>query len=359
MGQGYNSYLMISEEGTQLGTEAYCWGVDSGLFQTGLYFDNETLAPVQEQKFLTEIGRSGVQDRAVKRYRQHGIKCEGAIEVMAYPEGGGDKGGIGMFLKHAFGGVTSGTYSGIGTYLHTFTPKDNLFGNMSTGTGISMGTGHVFGLTIHIGKEDDYGTIQDYPFLGCRIKTIDFSCKSGEEMKCKLDVVGRRGDGHGASKSVSYPTMSPFLWKDATFQIGVDESGAGGVVHTTLEDWSIKIDNSLKEIWTLGTNVLGRVIPNAQRKVTGVYTVPFEQWVRSEYDKWTAGTPSSMNMSFVSGSYRLEFRCPKFYYTGKCPNISKMDEVTVSMDFQAVVSSTFDVRIFLVNTDRTIGFGLS
>ncbi len=357
MAQGFQSYFCMREEGTQLGTEISSWGVDSGLFTTAIYFHSETMSPANDQKFLTEIGRSGVQDRGVKRYRQYGLKAEGNVEFPAYPEGGGDKAGIGLLLKHAFGGVSSGTYSGAGTYLHVFTPQDNLFGNLSAGTKFGAGTGRVYGISIHIGREDSAGTIRDYPFLGNRIKSLAFSCSAGEEMKCTPNFIGRVAKAHGTALGVSYPTMSPFMWKDATFQIGVNEAGAGGT-ERVIDAFNITLDNNLKEVYTMGTNVLGRVIPNGHRAITGAYTAPFETWVRSEMDKWIAGTPSALNIAFVNGPYRLEFRCPSIYYTGKAPNINNLDETVLEMPFQCIVSQNFDLRVFLTNTDPCIGFSI-
>lgn len=358
MSQGFQSYFEMSEEGTQLGAESTSWGVDSGLYRSGMYFDTESLVPSNDSKFLTEIGRSGVQDRGVKRHRLMGIKAGGNIEFPVYPEGGGDKGGVGLLLKHAFGNVTSGTYTAT-EYLHTFIPHDNLFANLASGTGNAAGTGRVFGLTFHIGREDDIGTIRDYPFLGNRIKSISFSCNTGDVLKSTIDISSRKAASHGtAILSVSFPpsSMSPFMWKDAIFQTGVDEAGAGGVARSELEGFTISLDNILKEIFTLGTNVLGRVIPNGQRVVKGSYHVPFVGWVRNEYDKWVAGTPSSINMAFVSGIYRLEFRCPNIYYTGNAPAIKSVDENMIDMPFQALVSTNFDLKVLLVNSDPCVGF---
>ena len=262
-----------------------------------------------------------------------------------------------MLLKHAFGAITSGTYSGVGTYLHQFVPNDNLFGNLAASTGGGAGTGRVYGISVHIGREDDAGTIRDYPFLGNRIKSLAFACAAGEELKCTFNFIGRVAKAHGTSLSVSYPTMAPFMWKDATFQIGVNEAGASGT-ERTIDSFSVSLDNNLKEVWTLGTNVLGRVIQNGHRAVTGSYGVPFYGWVRSEYDKWVAGTPSSLNMAFVNGAYRLEFRCPNIYYTGKAPNIGGLDETMVEMPFTAIVSTNFDLKVFLCNTDSQVGFSI-
>ena len=356
MSQGFQSYWEFSEEGTQLGTEYQVWGVDSGLYRSGMYFDSESMAPANEQKFLTEIGRSGTQDRGVKRHRLLGIKAEGSIDFPVYPEGGGDKGGIGLLLKHCFGNVVTGTFTAT-EFLHTFTPHDNWVTNLAAGTGNAAGTGRVFGLTFHIGREDDAGTIRDYPFLGNRIRSLAFSCAAGEELKCTVDAVARKASAHGtAILSVAFPSMSPFMWKDALFQIGVNEAGAGGTERTELEAFSISIDNSLKEVWTLGTNVLGRVVPNGQRVVTGSYSVPFVGWVRSEYDKWVAGSVSSLNMAFINGVYRLEFRCPSIFYTGNAPNVDSMEENVIEMPFQCTVLTNFDVRVLLVNTDPCVGF---
>ena len=356
MAQGFQSYFMVSEEGTQQGTEAQSWGVDSELYKSFMYFDSESMAPANEQKFLTEIGRSGTQDRGVKRHRLMGIKAEGGLDFPIYPEGGGDKGGIGLLLKHVCGNVVTGTYTAT-EYLHTFTPHDNLFGNLAAGTGNAAGTGRVFGLTYHIGREDDAGTIRDYPFLGNRLRSIAFSCAAGEELKCTVDSVARKASAHGtAILNVAFPTMAPFMWKDAIFQTGVNEAGAGGTERTELEAFSISIDNSFKEVWTLGTNVLGRVVPNGQRVVTGSYSAPYVGWVRTEYDKWVAGNASAINMAFINGVYRLEFRCPNIIYTGNAPSVDSMEENVVEMPFQALVSTNFDVRMFLVNTDPCVGF---
>ena len=361
MGQGFQSYFMMREEGTQSGAEISSWGTDSGLFTSGMYFNTESMTPANEQKFLTEIGRSGSNDRGVKRLRQLGLKAEGSVEFPCYPEGGGDKAGIGLLLKHTFGAVLTGTYSGDGTKLHTFFPHDNMYGNLSASANVGAGTGRAFGITFHMGKEDDGGNIRDYPFIGNRVKSLAFTCSAGEELKCTVNTVARKAKSHGTALTVSYPTMAPFMWKDATFQLGVDETGAGGT-ERTIDAFNIQIENNLKEVWTMGTNVLGRVVSNGQRVVTGAYSAPYYGWVRSEYDKWVGGNSSSLNMAFVNGPYRLEFRCPKIYYTGKAPNVGGMDEQVIEMPFQAVVSTTgtkyYDIKALLVNTDSNIGFSI-
>lgn len=360
MAQGYQTYLEISEEGTQLGTESLVWGVNSEKFNTGLYINDESMGAAHEQKFLTEIGRTGTQDRAVKRHRNMGIKCEGGHTFVVYPEGGGDKAGIGLLLKHLFGGITSGTFSGAGTALHTFTPSDNLFGALagSVGTALGEGTGRVYGLTVHIGREDDPGTIRNYPYLGCRVRSMTFSCASGEELIGTVDYVGRISKPSETARTPSFPSMEPFQWKDATFQIGVAEDGSGGT-ERAVDAFSITIANNLTELWVYGTNVLGRVVPNGQRVVTGSFTTPYTTWARTELEKWKAGTASSINMAFVTGPYTLEFRCPNIYYTGTPPNVSSMEENIVEFPFQALLSTNFDCRVFLTNTDNTIGFGLN
>jgi len=351
---GFNSYVEISEEGTQVGTS---WGVYSGLYRCFFYFNSESMVPAHEDKFLTEIGRTSTQNRSVKRHRQMGIKAEGGLDLVVYPESGGDKGGLGLLLKHCFGDVTSGTYSGEGTFLHSFIPHDDWMANLSTGTGLAAGTGRVFGLSYNIGREDDPGTLRNYPFLGNRIRSLTFSCTAGEEMMVSVDSVARVAKTNGtAILSASYPTMAPFLWKDATFQVGVAEDGSGGTERDNVEKFELTIDNNVKEVFTYGTNVLGRVVANGQRSVTGSYSCSYESWVRTEYEKWLSGTASSINVAFVNAPYRLEFRLPKIQYTGNAPNISTMEETVIDMPFQARLHTTFDVKIFLVNRDRQCGF---
>lgn len=357
--QGFNSYFQIAEEGTQLGTESIVWGRESNQYNTGLYMDDESMASANEQKFLTELGRTGTQDRGVKRHRILGVKCEGSVSGVVYPEGGGDKAGIGLLLKHLFGDIASGTFSGEGTHLHAYVPHDNLFGNLgaASGTSLSFGTGHVFGLTFNIGREDDPATIRNYPYLGCRIRSMTFSCSPGEELKYTVEAVGRVAKAHATAKTPAFPTMAPFMFKDGTFQIGVDEAGAGGTSRV-LDSWSITIANNFTEVWTHGTNVLGRVVPSGQRVVTGSFSAPYSSWIRTEHGLWKAGTASSLNMSYAVGPYTLEFRCPNIYYTGNAPSLSGMEEQIIEMPFQALVGTNFDVKVFLTNTDTTVGFAL-
>ena len=44
----------------------------------------------------------------------------------------------------------------------------------------------------------------------------------------------------------------------------------------------ISISNSFNESWTYGTEVLGKCVPRGARIVTGSFTVPYEEWVRTE-----------------------------------------------------------------------------
>lgn len=356
MGQGYKSYFLIREEGTQLGAESATWGIDTGINSAGFYINSEAMSAANEQKFLTEIGKSGSYDRGVKRFRQLGKKAEGNVEFNVYPETGGDKGGFGILLKHSFGNVTSGTYSGEGTYLHTFIPQDDLYAGMTSGIGEGAGTGRAWGISFHVGREDDAGTIRDYPYLGNRVKSISLSCAAGEELKCTVNTVARIAKSHGNALSFTAPLVVPFMWKDATFKIEVDEFGASGTAKT-IDSWNINIDNNMKEVFCLGTNVISRVVPNGQRVVTGAYSAPFTGWVRSEYGKWVNGQKSSFTMIFNSPPYRLEIKCPSIYYTGKTPNISSLDENVIEMPFQMVSETThYDIKMFLVNTDRQVGF---
>jgi len=359
MPRGWRSYFGLLEEvGTQGIPELNAWGGQSGtVTESFLYFDSETMAEANEQRFLSEIGYTGTSDRSVKKHRVYGKKCEGSVTFTVYPEGGTNKDFLGLLLKHALcdyrkapGTGPAGTYSGYGTYLHTFYGHDDWMEhlwNVGTGTG-------AYGLTVHVGREATNGTVNDYPYIGCRIRRITFSCAAGEELKCTVEFVGRLAQSDTTALSPAYPTMDPFLWKDATFQICTAEDGSGGTTRE-IDAFTITIDNALTENYVLGTNTLARTTCGAQRIVTGSFTAPFETWVRDEQQKWKDGTVSGVNIKFDTGAYVLEFRMPNIYYTGNPPSISDVGENIIELPFQATLKTTFDLKVNFVNTDTYFG----
>jgi len=353
MPRGFYSYILLQEEtGTTGCPELTGWGGGAGTeFDSSIYFDSETMAEANDQRFLDEIGYSGTADRAIKKFRKYGERCEGSITFSVYPESGTNKDFLGLLLKHAMCDVISGTYSGTGTYLHTISNHDDWMEhlwNVGTGTG-------AYGLTVHVGREDTNGTIRDYPYIGCRIRRLTFSCASGEDLKCTVEFTGRLAKADAAAMSPSYPTMTPFLWKDAVFQCPMTtEAGTGGTTRY-LDAFTITIDNGLTDNFVLGTNTLGRVTCGSQTIITGSYTAPFETWVRDEQQKWAAGTASGINMAFTSGAYIIEFRVPNLYYTGNPPSISDTAENVVELPWQAILKTNFDLRVYYVNTDEVIG----
>jgi len=358
MPRGFYSYVLLQEEVADMpGTaELDGWGGSQGTeFDSAIYFDNETMTNANELRFLDEIGYSGTADRAIKKHRRYGERCEGAITFSVYPEGGANKDFLGLLLKHAMCDVISGTYSGgPGTYLHTITGHDDWMEhlwNVGTGTG-------AFGLTVHVGREDTNGTIRDYPYIGCRIRRLTFSCAAGEDLKCTVEFTGRLAKPDTTTLSPSYPTMTPFLWKDVAFQCPMTEEAGSGGTTRHVDAFTITIDNGLTDNFVLGTNTLGRTTCGSQRMITGSYTAPFETWVRDEQQKWAAGTASGINIVFGddgTGNYQIEFRLPNIYYTGNPPSISDTGENIVELPFQATLKTNFDLRIYFVNTLETLG----
>jgi len=353
MPRGFESYVYIQEEvGTQGVPELDAWsGAKGTQWDSAMYFDSEAMTEANDFRFLDEIGYTGTADRAIAKTRMLGKRCEGSITFSCYPEGGINKEFLSILLKHAMCDVISGTYSGAGTFLHTITGHDDWMEhlwNVGTGTGC-------YGLTVHIGREDTNGTIRDYPYIGCRIRRISFSCTAGEDLKCTVEFTGRLAKNDDTALTPAYPTMTPFLFKDATFECPMTaEAGTGGTTRY-IDAFTITIDNGLTDNFVLGTQTLGRVTTGSQRIVTGSFTAPYETWVRDEQQKWKEGTASGINIAFDDGTYRLEFRLPNIYYTGNPPSISDTGENIVELPFQATLKTNFDLRIYFVNTDEVVG----
>ena len=351
---GFKGYLMIAEEGTTV-AGGNVWGKESVDWLSALYFESESLAPAPDIFFSTELGgRNAEGDRAFRRSRKRGDKCEGAITITAYPEGGGDMSGLALLLKHATAGVTSGTLIGTAQglsddyYLHTFIPKDEI-DNLWNGS-----TYRVYGLTVHIGREDDSGSLRNYPHLGCRIRNITFSCAAGEELKCSVEFVGRKLGDTGTAKTPSYSGLSPWTFDEAS--VTVDGNTR------QIDSFEITITNPMVEAHTLGTNVLGRVRFSGARTVTGNITAPFEGWVKDLFNKWRNNQSASLNIKFTKGTYwTIEFDLPKVIFTGAPPSIGGPEELVVTMPFQALwdESSGYDIRIKLSNRDEKVGYDIS
>lgn len=354
MPRGPLSYVLLQEEvGTYGIPELSAWGGQKGTqFDTANYFESEGMTPANDFRFMNEIGYTGTSDRSIKTTRMLGKRCEGSITFSVRPEGGINKEFLGLLLKHTMCDVSSGTYSGAGTFLHTISGHDDWMEHFRNSPAIGT---QAYGITVHVGREDSNGTIRDYPYVGCRIRRISFSCAAGEDLKCTVEFTGRLAKPDAAALTPAYPTMDPFLFKDATFESGMtNEDGSGGTTRY-IDAFTISIDNGLTDNFILGTQTLGRVTCGSQRMVTGSFTAPYETWVRDEYEKWKAGTASGVNIAFDNGTYRLEFRMPNIYYTGSPPNISDTGENVVELPFQAILKTNFDLRVYFVNTDETIG----
>jgi len=351
---GYESYLAIAEEGTKAAA-GNVWGEESVDWLTALAFESESLAPAPDIFFSPELrGRGQEGDRAFRKSRKRLDKCEGAITITCYPEGGGDKGGLGLLLKHLTAGVISGTLIGTADglsenyFLHQFIPKDR-YENLQAGS-----TYKVYGLTVHVGREDDSGTLRNYPYVGCRIRNATFSCAAGEELKCSVEFVGRKAKDAGTAKVLSYTDLDPWMFDEA--EVTIDGNSRD------IDSFEVTVTNGMAESGVLGTNVLGRVRFSGMRAVTGNITAPFEGWVKTLYDKWRNHQTASLNIKFTKGTYFIfEIDLPKIVFTGAPPSVGGPEELIVTLPFQALWddSNNYDVKFKLGNRDEVVGYDIT
>lgn len=233
---------------------------------------------------------------------------------------------LGLWLKHAFGGVST---SGAGPYTHTFTPGD-LFGK---------------GLTVQVGRPDASGTVQPFSYLGCKVSSLTLSTSVGELVEVSASLIGRDESTAQALGTAAY-TASSTLW---TFVHGALTIGGTA---TPVESLELSIENGLQDSrHRLGSDVSTEQREEAKRNITLSAEVDFTNL--THYNRLASGATAAVVLAFTSGSDTLTFTM-NCRTDGNTPNVDSTEEIPLSLDLKAVgTTDAAAITAVLVNGQST------
>lgn len=239
--------------------------------------------------------------------------------------------GLGQWIKHALGSVTSAQQGGTAAYLHTFTLTDVL----------------PVGLTLEVERQAQYHT-----YTGCRVTSLTLEAAVDQILRMTASVVGKDETISASGASPTFPSANELLvFTQGIFKIDT--------VETSIREFRVTIDNRIRDDdYRLGSMTRASLDARA-RQVSGSFRMPYE--AVAQYQKFRDFTPAALNLKFtgslISGAYynALEIELPVVYYTGETPTLrGAEEEIELSVPFEAFRDTLNEITVKLTNTETTI-----
>jgi hypothetical protein len=243
--------------------------------------------------------------------------------------------GLGILLKHAFGGVATSQPDAPGNptvYEHLFTPGD------------------LPAATVQVGRPDTAGTAQPFTYTGCVVKDWEISVDAKGIGQLKLTFVGQDERLDVALATATYPTSPSLLtWVQGAATV------AGGAAK--IKKFNLKGTNGLDDDrYFLGSALREKPLENAMREVTGVLEAEFD--TTADYDRFRDGTETEIELDFVgpaiTGSYNYGLTITvNARIDGKTPTVGGPGVLQRSVPFKVVDNGTTSVKALYRTTDTT------
>lgn len=328
-------------------------------------FDEKT-----RDEFRGEAALSG--DTAVIRMAR---KWAGTFEVPFFTEAGVTRSIMGTILKHFFGNSSSGQNGVTGQYYHMFYRPDNPFASSKLGSKA---------LTFNLGINEG-ATAKNWPFVGGRIKTLEFIQEPGEHLKLNIEAFGQFRD------TVTAAIGSP-VWPDENLRcdynnLVVYEGGTPtrtgtapdytelgvGSGHKTLkpDKLSLKIQNGMEDVLRLSgldyadkTRMAGRFA--ATIEMTFDWEDPASGFSSvDEYNAWIAAASETnflliWNTGTQAGTghhHGLIIDIPRAHRQGGIPDYALDKDPMVTLTYKALLDTAttqYLVGMLLKNTATTV-----
>jgi hypothetical protein len=239
---------------------------------------------------------------------------------------------FGLLLNMIFGGtVTPVQQGGSAAYLQTHTLQSDV-------TGKSM--------TIQVGVPQTDGTVKPFNFLGCKVKSAEFSVELGGATMVTIEVDAKDLDETTALVAGSYPlTVAPFHFGQSAVKIHAtygSEAAIAGVRKV-----SVKIERPLATDRNYQGNAGLKLeqITNDNLAITGVITADFlDKTVFN--DRYAADTGFAFVWEcigpIIASTFAETFRLklPKCYLDGDTPTLDGPDIISGDFPFTALFDGT-------------------
>ena len=251
---------------------------------------------------------------------------------------------FGMILQHIFGGtITPVQQSATAAYLQTHPLADN--------AGKS--------LTIQAGVTDVGGTTRPYTFLGCKIKSAEFSNGIDEFLTVSLDIDFRDITEAQTLAAASYVAVRPFGFVDMGFKLGTfgAEAAVTGVKKVTLK---IERPMDLGRKYANQAGLKAEPLWTSTAKVTG--TIEADYVTKADFvDRFVNFTSTAMVWEHVgpiiASTFAKTFRLkvPRVRFTGESPNVSGQELSRISVPFEGKWDRTNNpITCEYMSTDVTV-----
>jgi hypothetical protein len=252
---------------------------------------------------------------------------------------------FGRVLNLLMGGSVSPVQQGAtAAYLQTHTLLDH-FGKMATW---------------QVGVPDVGGTVRPHTFLGCKVKSVEFTCEVGGQLMAAVEWDARQFTEGQSLVAPSYTaSLKPFHFVQGTVKLGT--VGAEAAV-SAVKKLSLKIERPMNtERQYFGQAGLKKEpISNAPVVITGSAEVDYE--TKADFaDRFHNSTGTSLVWEFTGAviesphSERITFKTPAIFLTGDTPTIEGHDVVSTTFPFEVDDNGTNNpLTIEYVSTDTAL-----
>jgi hypothetical protein len=215
-----------------------------------------------------------------------------------------------------------------GVYTHVFKPADD-----------------IESLVLEAGFTD---ITQYHKFNGVKVNKFAMDISGDGELTAKIDLIGAKETVAGTAYD-STPTAIAFA-RFQTMQAAIKEGNAS---IATVQSLNFEINNDLDPASFVLANAVRGALPEGDCLVSGTLKALFDS--EALYTKAVNGTESSLEVTFTSGLYSLNFLFQELLYTPSTPTIVK-GGCYVELPFKAYFengAADAVVRAILVNNQAS------
>ena len=235
---------------------------------------------------------------------------------------------VATLFKHLLGAVST---TGVGPYVHTFTPGEHV--------GKS--------LTLQVGIEDADGTVQPFTFTGTKINQATISCTVGELAQLSFDHSSKDYTTGTALAAASYASgLQPFSFVEGA--ITVDGSPVASATSATLS-----INKGLKtDRHRIGSRLINEQLEQDHFDITTEVTAEFEDLTL--FNLIAAGTQVASVLTFDNGTEDLVITTHG-QIVGDPPSLTNpgIEEQTIRLDHSSATSDADTISMVLTNSEAS------
>ncbi|GAB2714410.1 phage tail tube protein [Streptomyces bullii] len=214
--------------------------------------------------------------------------------------------------------------------------------------------------TWQAGIPDTGGTVRPHTFLGCKVKSMEFSCETGGHLMVATEWDCRELSEAQALVAPSYTTgLKPFHFAQGVIKLGAvgSEASVSGV-----KKWSLKVERGLdtERFYFGNAGKKSEPLLNDWTKITGSVEVDYEN--KADFaDRFHGSTGTSMVVDFtgdlIEATYneRATFKTPAIFFTGDTPTVDGPGIVGATFNFEVDDDETnTPLTIEIMSTDTTL-----